>query len=293
MRTGVELNTAYISDAKPFSATLTAKVPQRDGEALTSTPPVSGGDSSQAASTAADGDDGGESNPDDDWTDGGAAAAQAAAAAATAADLEMTREPTEGERPVGSWSGRPRVGVSKVAITTSAFEALGLALRYPSTRIFVRSELLAGGDGAGRGAAKGKGSGTWSFDSADVADLYPNLMKLEDAKARRSAADDIDAQFEVQKLRQQLESAVSRSCLFGWGRGGVGGAYSCCACLTVAEQPLTTRPRGDGALFPTGARLARWLIAFLFVSAEGASKGFSRSILLTATLVRSGHFFTA
>ena len=42
-----------------------------------------------------------------------------------------------------------------------------------------------------------------------MAELYPNLMKLNDAKTRRSASDDMNTQFEVQKIRQQLESAVS------------------------------------------------------------------------------------
>lgn len=222
MSTGVQLSTAYISDAQPFSATLIAKVPKRDGEALTSTPHPSSGDPQASAAAASDEVDGGERNPDDEWTDGGAAAAQVAAAAATAADLDTTTREgaTEGERPTGSMAGRPRVGMSKVAITTSAFEALGLALRYPRTKIFVRSELLAAGGGVGRGAAKGAGSDSCSCDSADVAELYPNLMKLKDARARRSAGDDLDAQFEVQKIRQQLESAVSRSCLLGRGGGG-------------------------------------------------------------------------
>ena len=49
-----------------------------------------------------------------------------------------------------------------------------------------------------------------------------------------------------------------------WSMGlGGGGGHSCFACLTVAARPLTSRPRGDGALFPQEERLVdcRWPIA--------------------------------
>lgn len=231
MGSGVQLSTVYVSRVSPFSATLMAKVPQRDGDTNAPPPPFpargetapgpSPADTSAAATaattTAAAG------SPEDAWIDGGAAAAAAAAAAATAADNAAEKSSASGEAPpesavspsvpgttMGSGFGRPRLGVSKIAETTNSFEALGLALRYPSTRIFVRAELLAQG-GWEKGTAMGKkGSpSASSFDSADLAEMYPNMMKLKDAKERRSASEKMDSQFEMQKIRQQLESAVS------------------------------------------------------------------------------------
>ena len=222
---GVQLSTVYVSRVEPFSATLMAKVPQRDSETFPSPTATT------ATAAAANSSDPASGKSEEAWIDGGAAAAAAsAAAAATAADKGFEKAGEAGsdrETPVspsipgttmGSGYGRPRVGVSKIAETDNAFEALGLALRYPSTKIFVRADLLAssggGGGGSGGGAGGGGGAGkvgssTSSFDSADVAELYPNLMKLKDAKTRRSSSDDMNTQFEMQKIRQQLESAVS------------------------------------------------------------------------------------
>lgn len=213
MSSGVQLSTVYVSCAKPFCATLMAKVPHRDSE--TGYPAPISTDQAAVATAAAAAAGGGCSSVDDEWVDGGAAAA--AAAAATAAELasdgtgEMKKEspvsPSVPGTTMGSGFGRPRLGVSKIAETKNSFDALGLALRYPASRIFVRADVLAAGSGD-RAATSGAG-GSSSFDAADLLELYPNLMKLEDAKTRRSAADDMDAQLEVQKLRQQLESAVS------------------------------------------------------------------------------------
>lgn len=236
INSGVQLTTVYVRCVKPFTATLLAKVPRRDGVAGTTTTAgtteTSDNDAAHAAPTPPAIDN---FYPDDVWTDGGAAAAVAAADSANTADrgsdssLEVEGDyyqQQQQETPVspsvpgttmGSGFGRPRVGMSKIAETTSSFEALGLALRYPASKIFVRSELLAPGEDEGTRSEGGGGdSSLWSFDSADLAEMYPNLMKLKDAKARRSAADEIDAQFEVQKIRQQLESAVGFSFFFSF-----------------------------------------------------------------------------
>ncbi|CAM9855527.1 unnamed protein product [Laminaria digitata] len=239
LSSGVQLSTVYVSKVNPFSATLMAKVPQRDSEACpspaataaataattttTTTTATSRGDATSTSARSP-----GATGPEEAWIDGGAAASAAAAAAATAADrgfgeTESEREtlvsPSVPGTTMGSGYGRPRLGVSRIAETANSFEALGLALRYPSTRIFVRADLLASSGGGGGGGSGGGGSGGGAgkkvessascFDSADVAELYPNLMKLNDAKTRRSASDDMNTQFEVQKIRQQLESAMN------------------------------------------------------------------------------------
>lgn len=213
MGSGVNLKSVYVCSVKPFSATLLAKVPQRDSDLSspmppppttsnaysdTGTPPAAVVSASAAALES-------YTLADDALTDNGAAAAAEYSAGldgAARAEIppEMPMSPSIPGATTGSGYGRPRLEVSKIAETTSTFEALGLALRYPSSKIFVRADLLA---------AKGGESSPWSIDSADVSELYPNLTKLSDAKARRSAVDEIDAQLEVQKLRQQLESAVS------------------------------------------------------------------------------------
>lgn len=231
MSSGVQLSTMYVSQVKPFSATLMAKVPQRDGETGTAPPVAAAGapkdetgpasSSSPEGAAAAASPAASAANPEDAWIDGGAAAAAAAAEAATAADKateeaagkppETPVSPSVPGTTMGSGFGRPRLGVSKIAETTNAFEALGMALRYPSTRIFVRADLLAPAEGAAESAMGKKRSALSSFDSADLAELYPNLMRLEDAKERRSASEKMDSQFEMQKIRQQLESAVSSS----------------------------------------------------------------------------------
>ncbi|CAM9284477.1 unnamed protein product [Ascophyllum nodosum] len=219
MGSGVKLSTVFVSSAKPFSATLLAKVPQRDSDLdapMPAAPSSTQSDANAFADAAGTPNHAPASTPeastlaDDAWTDDGtAAAAEAAAALDGVAQVdEIPREtpvsPSIPGTTMGTGFGRPRLGVSKIAETTSTFEALGLALRYPTSKIFVRAELLAAG-----GGSSGDPSSRSSFDSADVKELYPNLMKLMDARARRSAADQIDAQFEVQKLRQQLESAVN------------------------------------------------------------------------------------
>ena len=271
MSSGVQLSTVYVSQVKPFSATLMAKVPQRDGETGTvppaaaapkddtgppaSSPPEGTAVGSPAAAAAA------AAGSEDAWIDGGAAAAAAAAAAATAADKAAEEAAAAGkavpETPVspsvpgttmGSGFGRPRLGVSKIAETTNSFVALGLALRYPSTRIFVRADLLAAG---GSESAMGKKrSSLSSFDAADLAELYPDLMRLKDAKERRSASEKMDSQFEMQKIRQQLESAVSLFlyssgqnllvCLFG---AGAAGATAAAAAATVESSFSCYYPR--------------------------------------------------
>ena len=223
MGSGVKLSTVFVSSAKPFSATLLAKVPQRDSDLdapMPAAPSSTQSDANAFADAAGTPNHAPASTPeastlaDDAWTDDGtAAAAEAAAALDGVAQVdEIPREtpvsPSIPGTTMGTGFGRPRLGVSKIAETTSTFEALGLALRYPTSKIFVRAELLAAG-----GGSSGDPSSRSSFDSADVKELYPNLMKLMDARARRSAADQIDAQFEVQKLRQQLESAVRSSLL--------------------------------------------------------------------------------
>eukprot|EP00903_Cladosiphon_okamuranus_P009504 g9056.t1 len=228
MSSGVQLSTVYVSQVKPFSATLMAKVPQRDGETGTAPPaaaaaaqkedagpgsPPSPSDGVTATTAAA--------NPEDAWIDGGAAAAAAAVEAATLADKaaeeataaagrapETPVSPSVPGTTMGSGFVRPRLGVSKIAETTNSFEALGLALRYPSARIFVRADLLAAG-GGGELAMGKKRSALSSFDAADVAELYPNLYYVKDAKERKSASEKMDSQFEMQKIRQQLESAMN------------------------------------------------------------------------------------
>ncbi|CAM9460897.1 unnamed protein product [Ectocarpus sp. 12 AP-2014] len=214
MTTGVQLSTVYVSHISPFSATLMAKVPQRDGE-------TAAADSAAAAQqlpslpedAAAAG-----TNADDAWFDGGAAATAAAAAAPPAPPASADDGGGVPETPVspsvpgttmGSGFGRPRLGLSKIAETTNAFEALGLALRYPSSRIFVRAELLAPTAEGGEAMGRKDSSSASSFESGDLAELYPNLMKLTDAKERRSASERMDSQFEMQKIRQQLESAMN------------------------------------------------------------------------------------
>lgn len=228
---GVQLSTVCVSSAKPFEAALTAKIPNRDSEpsssssspssSATSVPPFSatgdGGDfsapkspsSPKSADIGADGSGGQVA---------GEYSGRTSAAASPPADgegggVERERErggellsPIVAPPPFTTGSGRPRVVVSKQAVSKSAFEALGLALRYPATRIYVRTELLAAAGGRDGEAAE-------SFDASDVPDLYPNLMKLGDARTRRSAADEMDAQFEVSRIRQQLESAVSLTTL--------------------------------------------------------------------------------
>lgn len=231
MSSGVQLSTVYVSQVKPFSATLMAKVPQRDGEVGTHPPaaaaaahkedtgPASSPSHVATATAAA------AASPEDAWIDGGAAAAAAAAEAATLADKAAEEAVAAGRAPetpvspsvpgttMGSGFGRPRLGVSKIAETTNSFEALGLALRYPSTRIFVRADLLAAGGGEDLAMGK-KRSALSSFDAADLAELYPSLYYVKDAKERRSASEKMDSQFEMQKIRQQLESAVSQPHFF-------------------------------------------------------------------------------
>ncbi|CAM9304156.1 unnamed protein product [Scytosiphon promiscuus] len=188
MNSGVQLSTVYVSSVCPFSATLMAKVPRRDGETGTTAPPPP-----LVAPSKEE------------------AAVPPLSADADLAPGEAPETPVSPSVPgttMGSGFGRPRLGLSKIAETTNSFEALGLALRYTSTRIFVRADLLApsaGGDAMGK---KGSSS-VWSFDSADLPELYPNLMKLKDAKERRSASEKMDSQFEMQKIRQQLESAMN------------------------------------------------------------------------------------
>lgn len=216
MSSGVYLTKVLVSQTKPFEATLTAKIPHRDSESFT----VTGSD--QAASGASVAPESAEGSV------GSASAVSIAAevvaampqglpdtatspgSAESAAGAQAAWEVNAGDRDAPSPSvavGRPRVEVSKEAVSKSSFETLGLALRYPTTRIYVRSELLAPGT-ADRNDPDG------SFDSAEIPELYPNLVKLEDARTRKSASDDMEGQFEVNRLRQQLESAVS-------GRGGV------------------------------------------------------------------------
>lgn len=209
MGSGVNLKSVYVCSVKPFSATLVAKVPQRDSDLSAPMPPppttsnaysYAGTPPAAVAASAAARDP--NTLTDNALTDNSAASENSAGldgAARVDIPPEMPTSPSSPGANISSGYGRPRLEVSKVAETTSTFEALGLALRYPMSKIFVRADLLA---------AKGGESSPWSVVSADVSELYPNLTKLSDAKSRRSAVDDIDAQFEVQKLRQQLESAV-------------------------------------------------------------------------------------
>ncbi|CAM9854097.1 unnamed protein product [Sphacelaria rigidula] len=49
-----------------------------------------------------------------------------------------------------------------------------------------------------------------TFDAGDVPELYPTLTRLADARTRKSPADEMDAQFEVSRIRQQLENAMKQ-----------------------------------------------------------------------------------
>lgn len=214
MRTGVQLSTVYVSHISPFSATLMAKVPQRDSETAAA---ESAAAQQQLPSLPEDAVAAG-TNTEEAWFDAGAAVTAAAAAAApptppASADdgggvPETPVSPSVPGTTMGSGFGRPRLGLSKIAETGNSFEALGLALRYPSSRIFVRAELLAPTAEGGEAMGRKDSSSASSFESGDLAELYPNLLKLTDAKERRSASERMDSQFEMQKIRQQLESAV-------------------------------------------------------------------------------------
>lgn len=301
MSSGVQLSTVCVVNAIPFSATLTAKIPQRDGETQgapalfpsspTSFPytaasdpaptPVSASgetafELSAVAAAAAEGGVSGagvapnqtplvEQNgvlpsPSSSVASTVTGIVEAAAAVAVAGGgggvegatgggggggegvmsgeafppgggtgegAATTAAPAGGAAGVSGGSvsggqlalGRPRVGISKEAVSRSSFESFGLALRYPGTRIYVRKELLAPGGGIGDAAM--------TFDAVDVPELYPTLLKLEDARTRKSPADDMDAQFEVTRIRQQLESAVSEKYWFILAfSGGWGGVFS-------------------------------------------------------------------
>ncbi|CAM9977123.1 unnamed protein product [Ectocarpus sp. 4 AP-2014] len=215
MRTGVHLSTVYVSHISPFSATLMAKVPQRDSETAAAAT-ESAAAAQQLPSLPEDAVAGG-TDAEEAWYDAGAAATAAAAAPpappASADDggdvPETPVSPSVPGTTMGSGFGRPRLGLSKIAETGNSFEALGLALRYPSSRIFVRAELLAPTAEGGKAIGRKDSSSASSFESGDLAELYPNLMKLTDAKERRSASERMDSQFEMQKIRQQLESAMN------------------------------------------------------------------------------------
>lgn len=219
MSTGVQLHTVRICSAKPFEASLTAKIPHRDSEIVSPSPGESAAGPSPTLAAESAGNEAlgagdspatvvvetGAAGPADG--EGSAGVAQAGSAGGEGAGQAATGDQNSSSpvvTPPAVGPGRPRIGVTKEAISRSSFETLGLALRYPATKIYVRSELLArsvaGGDDA-----------ECSFDSSEIPDLYPDLLKLEDARTRKSAADEMEGQFEVLRLRQQLENAVS-----GW-----------------------------------------------------------------------------
>lgn len=242
MNSGITLSTVCVVDAVPFSATLTAKIPQRDGDTSgtpspTDPTPTQVSASSDTAATGATSHDderlvgipaasaaagnqsnlaeqnGAPSGPPVSVVAGGAingaggfvsgeASAVGAGMGEEVPDAGASAEGVGGAADVVATS-RPRVTVTKDAESRSPFETFGLALRYPGTRIYVRKELLAPGGGIGDSAM--------TFDAGDVPELYPTLTRLADARTRKSPADEMDAQFEVSRVRQQLENAVSCS----------------------------------------------------------------------------------
>lgn len=217
MSSGVHLSKVCVLKAKPFEAELTAKIPHKESEVGS----PAAADPAIAATTP---------GTPEGVTDG-AAAVTATAAAVGSSVSSIPVGPTEqlpsvgvvesvsagGELPSNAGPpedrdpsaaspaapvlnvGRPRVGITKEATTKCSFEALGLALRYQGTKIYVRSELLS----------PGACDPDCSFDASEIPELYPNLLNLEDARARKSAADEMEGQFEAIRLRQQLENAVS------------------------------------------------------------------------------------
>lgn len=249
MNSGITLSTVCVVDAVPFSATLTAKIPRRDGDTSAPSSPTSfpytaptdatptqvyaSGDTAATgtaayddessvgtvAASAAAGDqsnlaeqNGAPSGPPVSLVAGGAingaggvvgGEASAVGAGIGEGVPDVGAAAVEGVGGAGEVvaTSRPRVTVTKDAESRSPFETFGLALRYPATRIYVRKELLAPGGGIGDSAM--------TFDAGDVPELYPTLTRLADARTRKSPADEMDAQFEVSRIRQQLENAVS------------------------------------------------------------------------------------
>lgn len=212
MSSSVQLSTVCVVDARPFSATLTAKIPHRDGEAgfpssSTSFPYTAPAEPASTSPLPATGhtDSGGGAGSGQIATEqgsiasvvGGSVTGGGVAGKGTGGQASSGGE-REGSSPPAV--GRPRLGVSKEAVSRSSFEAFALALRYPTSKIYVRTELLT--------PSAGSEDAAMSFDATEVPDLYPNLVKLVDARTRRSAADEMDAQFEATRIRQQLENAV-------------------------------------------------------------------------------------
>lgn len=213
---GVHLSKVCVLKAKPFEAELTAKIPHKDSEVgspavvdpaiAAATPVTPEGVTDGVAAATATGAVGSSVPPvpvgPTEQLAGGGVAESVSAGGETPSDAGSPedRDPLAASPAAPVLNiGRPRVGITKEATTKCSFEALGLALRYQGTKIYVRSELLS----------PGASDPDCSFDASEIPELYPNLLNLEDARARKSAADEMEGQFEAIRLRQQLENAVS------------------------------------------------------------------------------------
>lgn len=100
---------------------------------------------------------------------------------------------------MGIGYGGARLGVSAIAEALGTLEVLGAVPGVTSSEIPCprRVDTITGGGEGGRGSPS-------RFDSVNYSERYLSSRKPSDARAKKSAVEDIDAKVEVKKLMQQL-----------------------------------------------------------------------------------------